>query len=488
MDQFSKWLPRLVSIALLTMPLLTWADQDDEIDALRRALESQQEANHAQQEALEQQARIMEQQAKELDRLMRRLDALEGNTQEGLAQPAAAVADAAPEEQPPVAPDESPQENQATMEIYGFAQADLIHDFGRMDPDWKDGFRPSRIPTDPGKFGSDNQSSISVKQSRFGVAGAMPTGANNTPLNYKFEFDLFGVGADAGQTTFRLRHAFGEWGSLLAGQTHSLLMDINAFPNTIDYWGPAGMVFLRNPQIRWTPLRSERSSFAVALEHPSDDIDPGAIRILDPELGEKIQSNEEFPDLTARWKTRGDWGHFQAGGILRRIGFDSRDTPNNEPKGSETGWGINLSTNINVLNRDRIVAQLVYGEGIASYMNDGGTDLAPGGTLLNPKADTVSTTGLVLYYDRWWNDRWSTSIGYSLNRQGNTSLQTGDAMHKGEYASVNLLHHPGDNLLIGAELLYGQRTDKDGQKGDDLRFQFSAKYLFSVSPWPRAGN
>ena len=43
-------------------------------------------------------------------------------------------------------------------------------------------------------------------------------------------------------------------------------MDPDVFPNTIDYWGPAGMVFLRNPQIRWTPVHQENLSLALALE------------------------------------------------------------------------------------------------------------------------------------------------------------------------------------------------------------------------------
>ena len=94
------------------------------------------------------------------------------------------------------------------FEIYGFAQADFIQDFdGRLDPNWDDAFRPSKIGIDE-QFGGDGQSSISVKQSRFGVKGSMPTGEGGTPLNFKFEFDLFGTGADAGQTTFRLRHAY----------------------------------------------------------------------------------------------------------------------------------------------------------------------------------------------------------------------------------------------------------------------------------------
>ena len=166
-------------------------------------------------------------------------------------------------------------EAERSFEVYGFAQADYIQDIGgRLDQSWDDAFRPSKICLD-GACGDDGQSSISVKQSRFGVKGALPTGASGTPMNFKFEFDLFGTGVDAGQTTFRLRHAYGEWGSFLAGQTNSLFMDGDTFPNTIDYWGPTGMVFYRNVQIRWTPYKTDTSHFAIAIERPGNDVDAG---------------------------------------------------------------------------------------------------------------------------------------------------------------------------------------------------------------------
>ena len=86
---------------------------------------------------------------------------------------------------------------------------------------------------------------------------------------------------DAGQTTIRIRHMYAKWGPFLAGQTNSLFMDGDIFPNVIDYWGPTGMVFVRTPQLRWTFLDRNGWTAAVALEHPSDDIDPGNIRLID---------------------------------------------------------------------------------------------------------------------------------------------------------------------------------------------------------------
>jgi hypothetical protein len=109
-------------------------------------------------------------------------------------------------------------QSKASFEIYGFAEGDAIYDAKRVDPTWDDTLRPSKIPTVSGLFGGDGQSSVSVKQSRFGVQGNLPVENDLGPISFKFEIDMFGVGVDEGQTTIRLRHAYGEWGQVLAGQ------------------------------------------------------------------------------------------------------------------------------------------------------------------------------------------------------------------------------------------------------------------------------
>ena len=86
-------------------------------------------------------------------------------------------------------------------------------------------------------------------------------------LRTTFEFEMFGTGVDAGQTTFRLRHAYGEMGQLGAGQTWSPFMDIDVFPNSLEYWGPNGMVFFRNVQLRWMPIQGD-SRMTIAIERP----------------------------------------------------------------------------------------------------------------------------------------------------------------------------------------------------------------------------
>ncbi len=367
-------------------------------------------------------------------------------------------------------------DDEKSFEIYGFAQLDYIQDFQRVNPDWDATLRPSRIPTDSGLYGSDGQAILSVRQSRLGVQATLPVEGQS--LFTKFEFDLYGVGGDAGQTTFRLRHAYGQWGDWLAGQTNSLFMDIDVFPNVIDYWGPDGMVFLRNPQIRWTPV-SGANNFSLAIEQPGNDIDSGQFRAVDS-FPQNVQGDEKYPDLTTQFRANRDWGHVQIAGILRYVGFDTPDTPSNKPKGSELGWGIDVSTNIKVLERDKIMLSVVYGRGIASYMNDGGVDLAPkGNTLANASAAAVPLLGVVAYYDHYWNPKWSSSIGYSTTRVDNEDLQEPTSFNTGQYASVNLLHYPAKNIMVGAEYLWGQLENNVGEKGDDSRVQFSVKYSFS---------
>ncbi|HVU30286.1 MAG TPA: DcaP family trimeric outer membrane transporter [Sphingomicrobium sp.] len=370
------------------------------------------------------------------------------------------------------------------LELYGFVQLDAIQDFNRVNPAWDATLRPSRIPTVEGQFGSDGQSVFSVRQTRL---GAKATGTlAGKPYEAKFEFDLYGVGVDEGQTTFRLRHAYASWGPFLAGQTNSLFMDGDLFPNTIDYWGPAGMVFLRNPQLRWTFWNRNGFKAAVALEHPGNDIDKGNLRLIDEDVASNIQNDEKLPDATAQLRYEGKWGHVQLSGILRRVGYDTLGTENNRPKGHKTGWGVNLGSSFNVsLATARIGA--VYGRGIASYMNDGGMDLAPniavqqvpGSIVIIPSAEAVKLFGWTSYIDFNWSKQWTSSVGYSFDKVDNTNFQADSAFHKGQYASVNLLWHPASGVFTGGELLWGKRTDNDGNSGKDLRFQYSFHWDFS---------
>ena len=158
------------------------------------------------------------------------------------------------------------------------------------------------------------------------------------------------------------------------------------------------------------------------------------------------------------------------------------------PSGHRTGWGVSASTAIKLgIATPRL--GVVYGRGIATYMNDGGTDLAPsvstiiapGTIILVPEAEAVKLLGVSAYVDFQWAKQWSSSLGYSFTKVDNTNFQDATAFHKGEYASANLLYAPADNVLAGAEILWGRRTDNDGNEGTDTRLQATFKWSFTSS-------
>ena len=368
------------------------------------------------------------------------------------------------------------------FQIYGFVMADAIYDFKRVDPDWNDTLRVTTIPTEDGLYGSDGEVVYSVRQSRLGFAGKYNTPAGEVAA--LFEWELFGVGGDAGQTTPRLRHAWAEWNNIGIGQYWSNFMDADVFPNTIDYWGPTGMVFYRNKQLRYTIPMAE-DEFSIALEDPDTALTVGKFRdeCIDPlesncdsVLNDVLQKYNDVPDLTLRYRNNTDWGHWQFAGIARKLGYERLDTGE---KDSEFGWGVNASTVINTTGQDRLKLQLVYGEGIGNYMNDGGIDIAPESALRpGNTAETVPITGIVAYYDHYWNDRWSTSVGWSGIFLDTTSGQAESEFDKGQIAQINLLHYPTNGVMIGGELIWGERVDISGADGYDVRAQLSLKVNF----------
>lgn len=181
----------------------------------------------------------------------------------------------------------------AHLDIYGFAMLDNGYNFDRINPDWFDVVRPSKLPSTPDEFGRNGNWFDGVRQSRLGFRGYIPTSKGE--IKTIFEFELFGTGVDAGQTTFRLRHAWGEFRQIGAGQTLSVFMDPDVFPNSLEYWGPNGMVFFRNVQVRWTPWSRGDSNFMIALERPGASGDQGiyADRI---EL-QNIRARFRWPDV-----------------------------------------------------------------------------------------------------------------------------------------------------------------------------------------------
>jgi hypothetical protein len=263
-----------------------------------------------------------------------------------------------------------PSRNDPVFEIYGFAQADAIADFKQNDPDWYDVNRASKLPSVANQFGRDGHFYLSARQSRFGVQTDVPVDAGR--VKAQFEFDMFGVGADAGQTTIRLRHAWGQWKQVGAGQTNSQFMDGDVFPNILDYWGPIGMLYFRNVQLFWRPMDGDRR-VTVAIENPGASGDAGiyADRV---ELDD-VRLRFPMPDITAEFRAVHRFGYIKLSGVVRRIDYDDTRGAPIDLSGHVAGWGVNVSGSVRPLRRDVLHLQYVYGHGIENYFNDAPVDV-----------------------------------------------------------------------------------------------------------------
>jgi hypothetical protein len=364
------------------------------------------------------------------------------------------------------------------LNLYGFIMLDMGYDSGQVNPDWYDTLRPTKLPAYEDEFGKDGNFYAGVRQTRLGVKAGVPTSLGE--LKTTFEFELFGTGVDAGQTTIRLRHAYVELGHFGAGQTWSPFMDIDVFPNSVEYWGPNGMTFYRNVQIRWMPLMGE-NDVTIAIERPGASADAGnyADRI---ELA-NVKAQFPYPDLSAHYRKTGDWGYFQLAGIVRYMKWNDMLADQYDLSGHATGWGAALSSNLKLGKSDVVRLEYIYGEGVENYMNDAPVDLGvqtnPGDPVRPIEGKLLPVTGIVAFLDHTWSGQWSTAIGYSSLTIDNSDGQAPNAFHKGQYALVNLLCTPVKDFMVGGEVQWGKRENYlDGWSVDDLRFQVSVKANF----------
>ncbi len=270
----------------------------------------------------------------------------------------------------------------AGLEFYGYVMVDAIFDDTGINGKWLDAARPTQLPAVENEFGEPGQFFFGVRQTRFGVKTHAPTRLGEARA--VLDFDLFGTGADAGQTTLHLRHAYIELGQFLLGQTESPFMDNSIFPNELDYWGPNGIVAFRNVQFRWTPIQGD-NVLQFALERPGASADQGSyadrIELTD------VVARFPVPDLSASYKWGGhDWGYIRIAGMLRYIKWDDIGNHPFELAGDAVGWGLNLSSNVKTDAKGVLRLEATYGAGVENYMNDAPVDIGITEQFLRPVA------------------------------------------------------------------------------------------------------
>jgi hypothetical protein len=375
-----------------------------------------------------------------------------------------------------------------SLDIYGHVMMDMGYNAGASNGAWYDVMRPSQLPGFKDQYGSEGNAYFSVRQTRFGAKSYTQTPLGE--LFTQFEFEMFGTGVDAGQTTFRLRHAYGQLGKWGAGQYWSPFMDIDVFPNTLEYWGPNSMVFFRNIQLRYMPIQGD-TKLTFALERPGASSDQGSYR-SDLEQ-QDLNARFPLPDLSFEYRKATGFGYVELAGIVRNMEWEDLDTNSVDLSGSALGWGLNLSTNINIGKKSTVRAQFVYGQGIQNYLNDASADIGVrenvGNTTKPFEGYALPVYGGLIFLDHKWSDKMSSSIGYSMLDQDLAISSDSSSFKTGGYAAANVLFYPAPNMMWGIEYQYGSRENfKDGYSYNASKVQVSFKYYFGQTFYRRTNG
>jgi hypothetical protein len=362
----------------------------------------------------------------------------------------------------------------------GFVRATGLYDFNPIGS--RDDFVTNTIPV-PQQSGQNYN--FAARYSRFALETWTPTPIFDWNVHTFIEADFFNGPAHAvggGGNPFRLRFAFVDFGYFRVGQQNTVFMDSNAFPSTVDFAGPRGLVNQRRPGARVTIPLADKLFWAIGIEQPFSDVTTNG-------LGTNVQ---DVPDFATHLRYEGDFGHVQLSSLLRSIGYQ----PNGGDVTRQAGWGLSASTvfhpwalligsnpvrkdNPTGLERSRILLQYTAGWGIGRYVQDT-AGLGLDGQV-NPTTgafDTVYAAGWSVSYEHWFTEKWLTNLTYSGVHVGSNGGQPGNTYDGAKYLATSLWFIPIRNMSIGFEYVWGERENLDGERGRANRINGLFQYNF----------
>jgi hypothetical protein len=368
-----------------------------------------------------------------------------------------------------------------SIKIGGYIKGDVFYD---INADTGNSFASSSIPAD-GSEGDDREGSFraQARQSRLNVTTFTPTSIGE--IKTFVEGDFLGAGGNekfSNSTSFRLRHAYGQVRGdtleVLFGQTWTAFMPLTSYPDTVDFFGPTGIPFIRQGQARvsYTGMENMRFEFSVEnseLQGTADDGDS---------LGSESDADLKFgidglPDFVAAAEYNKDGWHFKVAGLLRQLEVDDFSSG---PSDKEGAWGLFGGAVIPTFGDDSLQLNVTYGEGVGRYLISGGgqdacLDLTDG------KLDAREQLGIAAGYTRTWSPTLYSNVVYGHTEYGDEDCDTAsDLEHERlQTIHVNTWWQPVDNARFGIEWIWGKASFEDSDLDNTAnRIQVGAQYFF----------
>lgn len=337
-----------------------------------------------------------------------------------------------------------------TISFGGFIKADAI--FGSDGNGTLNGYSiglPRTFASAAASDTSDWKAGFTARESRFSFGTETEDVVGHTLRTYlEMDFNQ-AINADGNEIVSnsyapRLRQAYANWNGWEFGQTYTTFSDLAAMPEILDQGKMAGFIYVTQPQIRYT-MAAPGGKLMVALENPEDGF--GTSTSYD---------DQSYPDLTARYQFRGNYGIYSIAGMMRNLEDNGADD-------TELTGAVSLSARIPTIGRDDLRLQYNYGNlgrymGLFTYPD---IDLAA--LTQDGKLEALDSFGATAAYRHFWSPSWRSSLTVShteivsdLTNRSATPVANGTLSYFDSSTSVhaNILWSAHPNLTLGLEYAY----------------------------------
>lgn len=308
-----------------------------------------------------------------------------------------------------------------------------------------------------------------IQSSNVGATASQTTIFLKLARSTKFGVFSMYVSADfsGSNNDFLLKQAYVSLAGFTLGYTHSVFSDPAATVPSIDPFGPIGTINKRNIMVGYRHHFSNKLYGTLSVEMPMN-----TTYTLSGNL-EKL--NARVPDIPVNLQyTWYSGSHIRLGAVLRNLPYRSFGKNH-----MVTGYGVQVSGNASALGIVDFLYQASYGRGIGYYVKglDGeGVDLIYDGTPGQMKAPASFAFVAGLRFNP--NQKFVTSVAYSMARLYDQQAMGPDAFRRGSYIDVNAFYMPFSDFQIGLGYIHGERVNMDKSSGSANRIEAMIKYSF----------
>ncbi len=352
-----------------------------------------------------------------------------------------------------------------TLDVGGYVKLDLIwnDESSGLDSQANIEYTPSAIPIKSGSAGftpgEDSQIVFNHRESRLWFKTSTPGAGGDIKTHLEFDFDT----ADGNQIVSnsrhgRIRHAYGTYNNVLFGQTWSTFMYLPGLPETNDFGGPTGDIFVRQPMIRFTfPMAGGNLDLAFEGAETFASTAGAAAAPID---------DDEVPDIIARYSTK----NWSVAGLFRSLNVSNPPVDDSTTAAAvQFGWNYPFGA-------VTFKGMLSAGEGIGRYMSLGAH---PDAIITGSTMDALKSTGgfATLQFKTGGTGRINLVLGFT-DADNPTGTAGSALIEKTSSIHVNYMWNPEKSIRHGIELISATADQYNGVERELTRVQWSTMFVF----------